>query len=81
MQAAYTCLDSVLLVFGTLTKEYSVLKDQDGDNEGVIQTMLDSIKKWWKASDQEIFILAIILNPVLKLTPFAVSVSLSHANI
>ena len=45
MQAAYTCLDSVLLVFGTLTKEYSVLKDQDGDNEGVIQTMLDSIKK------------------------------------
>ena len=45
MQAAYTCLDSVLLVFGTLTKIYSVLKDQDGDNEGVIQTMLDSIKK------------------------------------
>ena len=51
MQVAHTHLDSVLLVFGTLTKEYCVLKDQDGDNEGVIQAMLDSIEKRWKASN------------------------------
>lgn len=82
MQAAHARLDDVPLIFGTLTKEYRDLQVTDGDDEKVIDAMLKSIEKRWKSTtDQEIFILTIILHPALKLAPFSAAASLSRASI
>ena len=82
MQAAHARLDDVPLIFGTLTKEYRDLQVTDGNDEGVIDAMLKSIEKRWKSTtDQEIFILTIILHPALKLAPFSAAASLSRASI
>lgn len=71
MQATHTHLDDVPLIFGMLTKEYRDLQIDDGNDEEVIKAMLKSIEKRWKATNQEIAILTIILHPALKLAPFA----------
>ncbi|KAF8989582.1 hypothetical protein BDQ17DRAFT_1169802, partial [Cyathus striatus] len=71
MQEAHACLDQVPLIFGTLMYEYLKMAETDGDHDGLIQAIIDSIEKRWAKCDQEAFILAIVLHPSLKTAPFA----------
>ncbi|KAF8980367.1 hypothetical protein BDQ17DRAFT_1179632, partial [Cyathus striatus] len=71
LQATHTWLDQVLITFGTLYKEYSEIKNEDGDQEGLIQSILDSLDKCWMASDQDIFVAAVFCNLVYKILPFS----------
>ena len=36
-----------------------------------IQSIVDSLKKWWSKCDQEVFLAAVILNPIYKALPFS----------
>jgi len=47
-------------------------EDDSLEMQIMIQRILDSIEKRWAKSEQEAFIAAVILNPVYKMTPFAV---------
>ena len=80
-QATHCGLDQVLLIFGSLYNEYSQLKAELGDDGGLIQANLDSIEKHWQKSDQDVFIAALILNPMYKTSPFSRTSSLNHANV
>ena len=80
-QARHCGLDQVLLVFGSLYGEYLQLKAELDDNEGLIQVILDSIEKRWQKSDQDVFIAALILNPMYKTSPFSQASLLNHANV
>ncbi|KAF8982259.1 hypothetical protein BDQ17DRAFT_1437966 [Cyathus striatus] len=71
MQDAHAHLNQVPLIFGTLMCEYVKMAEMDGDNDGLIQAIIDSIEKRWGKCNQEAFILAILLHPSLKTTPFA----------
>ena len=79
-QASHCGLDQVLLVFGSLYAEYLQLIAELNDNEGLIQAILDSIEKRWQKSDQDVFIAALILNPMYKTSPFSRASLLNHAN-
>lgn len=69
-QTAHCRLDQVLLVFGLLFAEYRQLIDEGDDSAG-LTAILDSIESRWAKCDQEVFIAAIILNPIYKTAPFA----------
>lgn len=71
LQAAHARLDQVPLIFGTLIKEYQDILKQSPDDEELINVIITSIEKRWAASDQDIFIAAVILHPSYKTTPFA----------
>jgi hypothetical protein len=69
-QSAHCCLDQVLLVFGLLYQEYTDMIFNTDAHTEPLHAILDSIKKRWAKCDQDVFIAALILNPVFKLTPF-----------
>lgn len=69
-QTAHCRLDQVLLVFGLLYTEYQQLINEGDDSAG-IKAILDSIESRWAKCDQEVFIAAVILNPIYKTAPFA----------
>ncbi|KAI6015981.1 hypothetical protein EDC04DRAFT_2903503 [Pisolithus marmoratus] len=48
-----------------------MLKGVSGDDEVMITAIMDSLEKHWSKSDQEVFIAAVILNPVYKARPFS----------
>ena len=56
------------------------MASKDGDMTSC-QAIIRSIEKRWKNSDQAPFIAAIILNPLLKTTPFRPHHSITFANI
>ncbi|GLB41919.1 hypothetical protein LshimejAT787_1005190 [Lyophyllum shimeji] len=64
--------DQVLVVFGLLYAEYQLVKDQDTDIETkiLVDAIQASIEKRWAKTDQEVFIVALILNPLYKTKPF-----------
>lgn len=64
--------DQVLIVFGLLYAEYQLVKVQDTDLETavLINAIFASIKKRWAKTDQEVFMVALILNPLYKTKPF-----------
>lgn len=73
-QAAHCRLDTVLLTFGYLVARYQAMVDRDwrdaGDPTGCT-AILNSLEKRWLATDQPIFIAAVIVNPFFRTTPFA----------
>ena len=79
-QSAFCRLDEVLLTFGSLCMTYTQMMSNGGDVTSC-EAIIGSIEKRWKKSDQAPFIAAIILNPLLKATPFQQHVTLTVANI
>lgn len=61
-QGSDTRLDHVLLTLGQLHKIYSDPKIEDRIRDKV----LESLERRWKAADQDVFILAIFLNPYIR---------------
>jgi hypothetical protein len=47
-----------------------MVEDTSFDTHAVLQAVLDSIEKRWKKTEQEAFIVSVILNPTHKLKPF-----------
>ncbi|KAI6117332.1 hypothetical protein EDD17DRAFT_1499938, partial [Pisolithus thermaeus] len=82
-------VDQSLLLMGFLYAEYSKLLEADPENqlfaamecEELIQTVLDSLEKHWKNCDQDVYIAAVVLNPVYKTAPFAKISQLNLAGI
>lgn len=70
-QAAHTRLDQVLLTLGNLVRQYSntdtgpALFDED-----LRLGVLASLEKRWKKIDQDIFIVAVFLNPYIRANLF-----------
>ncbi|KAI6010645.1 hypothetical protein BKA83DRAFT_25636 [Pisolithus microcarpus] len=81
--------DQSLLLMGFLYVEYSKLLEADPENqlfaamecEELIQTVLDSLEKHWKNCDQDVYIAAVVLNPIYKIAPFAKIPQLNLAGI
>jgi hypothetical protein len=79
-QSAFCHLDEVLLTFGSLCMRFNEMASSDGDPTSC-QAITASIEKRWKTSDQAPFIAAVILNPLLKTSPFCPHPSLTLASI
>ena len=72
----HTRLDHVLLTLGNLFRIYS-----DPTLDSQIQAGIQgSLEKRWAKADQDVFILAVFLNPYIWRQPFS-CVALTHANI
>lgn len=67
-QAAFCRMDQVLLTFGHLVMTYKKLTDRSDFLP--CNTIIRSIEKRWAKTDQEVFIAAVILNPVFRTKPF-----------
>ncbi|KAI6038368.1 hypothetical protein EDC04DRAFT_2604106 [Pisolithus marmoratus] len=78
-QLAHFHVDQSLLLMGFPFAEYSKLLIGDSENqlfaatehEELIQTVLDSLERHWRNCDQDVYISAVVLNPVYKTAPFA----------
>jgi hypothetical protein len=66
-------LDQVLLVFGLLHCEYTKMlsEPETSDHPTPLKAILNSIEKHWAECDQDVFIAALVFNPLFKLNPFA----------
>ncbi|EIW73939.1 hypothetical protein CONPUDRAFT_78412 [Coniophora puteana RWD-64-598 SS2] len=80
-QAAQCHLYTVLLMFGYLIKKYRKLLSSDPEGNKACTAIISSIEAHWSRADQELFIAAIILNPLFVRKPFAPSTHLSVAGI
>ncbi|KAH8107176.1 hypothetical protein BXZ70DRAFT_885183, partial [Cristinia sonorae] len=69
IQAANCRLDTVLLMLGYLYATFSNM-NEDGDRVGV-SAVKESLEKRWSKADYEVFIAAVILNPLYQLAPFS----------
>ncbi|KAH9161727.1 hypothetical protein EDB89DRAFT_1861470, partial [Lactarius sanguifluus] len=67
-QSSHCCLDEVLMMFASLAMQYSGLTNVE--DVGIQKALLESIQKRWEASDQNVFVASMILNPFLKIDPF-----------
>lgn len=65
-QAAHTQLDHVLLTLGNLV--YST--QMEAFDEDIRLGILKSLEKRWKKADQDIFVVAVFLNPFIRATLF-----------
>ncbi|KAI0755920.1 hypothetical protein BC629DRAFT_1296537, partial [Irpex lacteus] len=66
-------LDTVLLVWGLLYRYFDNLPSSDASDKQIAEAVCISINRRWEASDQDVYIAAIILNPAHKTRPFAKS--------
>ena len=81
-QAAHCQLDEVLIMFGFLTLKYQeMLAASSGEEKVMVSAIIDSLEKWWDKSDQEVFVAAVILNPMYKTKPFAQIRKFTYASI
>jgi hypothetical protein len=69
LQASYTRLDHVVLVLGNLFDIYASALDEKVDRD-ICTAIVKSLEKRWKAADQPIFLLAVILNPFIRMDAF-----------
>ena len=67
-QATFCRLDQVLLTFGHLYMIFYQLHEPV--DRPAQKAVLESLEKRWAASDQDIFIAAVYLNPFIKNVPF-----------
>ena len=67
-QAAFCCLDMVLLTFGFLVMQYQQMADGD---DHAATSILSSLEKCWMAADQDVFIATMIVNPFFHTEPFS----------
>ncbi|KAI0090050.1 ribonuclease H-like domain-containing protein, partial [Irpex rosettiformis] len=63
-------LDSVLLVFTLLYNRFEHFPTTTVSDKIVVETICNSINTRWEASDQDVFIATVILNPTHKTHPF-----------
>lgn len=72
-QAAHCRLDEVLIIFSFLISRYIVLRGKASSVEenSIIQAIIDSLKKRWSKCDQDVFLAAVVLNPLYRIKPFA----------
>ena len=69
-------------MFGFLTLTYTeMLKGVSGEDEVMVTAIMDSLEKHWAKGDQEVFIAAVILNPMYKTSPFSRNRKFTHAGI
>ena len=80
-QASHCRLDQVLLVFCLLQQHYTRLKREQPEDVAACNAILDSLEKQWAKADQDVFIAAVILNPLHKVAPFTKIISFSSAGI
>jgi len=80
-QASHCRLDQVLLVFGLLQQHYTRLKREQPEDVAACNAILESLEKRWAKADQDVFIAAVILNPLHKVAPFTKMVSFSSAGV
>lgn len=79
LQAANCRLDTVLLTFGYLFMRYRTIC---GPEDMVGHTaILDSLEKRWLAAEQDVFIAAVIVNPLFRTAPFAPNQRFTNARI
>ncbi|KIK99949.1 hypothetical protein PAXRUDRAFT_54287, partial [Paxillus rubicundulus Ve08.2h10] len=78
-QLAHFCLDQSLLLMGFLYTEYTKLLEATTNK--LIRAVLESLEKRWKKCDQDVYIAAVILNPLYKTEPFAKIPQLNFAGI
>lgn len=76
-QGNSTRLDSVLLCLGNLYRMYSQPAFMEQEPE-ISRVLLESLEKRWGKCDQEIFILAVFLNPYVRDAAFSSSRALSR---
>lgn len=67
-QASYTRLDHVLLTLGNLFRIYS--QRVEGFDDDLRMGIIKSLEKRWKKADEDIFIVAVFLNPFIRDTLF-----------
>ena len=69
-------------MFGFLTLTYTeMLKGVSGEDEVMITAIMHSLEKHWGKVDQEVFVAAVILNPMYKTRPFSRNCKFAHAGI
>jgi len=59
-------MDEVLLTFGSLFMQY---RNMD-ENKDMQIAILSSLEKRWAKADQEVFIAAVLVNPLFRVSPF-----------
>lgn len=72
-------LDSVLMVLALLYHRFRSFPQHTTSDTIISETVCNSINSRWEASDQDLFIAAVILNPMHKLRPFQTTPWLSPA--
>lgn len=80
-QSAHCRLDQVLLTFGLLHNRYTILKDEQPEDGPACNAILASLERRWAKADQDVFIAAVLLNPLHKTAPFAKAINFSIAGI
>ncbi|OAX31032.1 hypothetical protein K503DRAFT_806433, partial [Rhizopogon vinicolor AM-OR11-026] len=72
-QAAHCRLDEVLIVFGFLISRYTDLREKatSEEEQTLLWAVIDSLEKRWSKCDQDVFLAAVILNPLYRTKPFA----------
>ncbi|RXW12977.1 hypothetical protein EST38_g12878 [Candolleomyces aberdarensis] len=68
IQAAFCRLDTVLLTFGWLVAKYKGMTDPQ-DQPGCA-AIISSLERRWSKTDQEVFIVAVLLHPLFRTKPF-----------
>jgi hypothetical protein len=68
-------------MFGLLVKKYAELKLQQPEDVAACNAILDSLEKRWSNADQDVFIAAVLLNPIHKAAPFVKSSKFTAAAI
>ncbi|KAF8151632.1 ribonuclease H-like domain-containing protein, partial [Crassisporium funariophilum] len=79
IQASFCRLDIVLLTFGSLIATYRTMNEPE-DLPGVT-AIIESIERRWSKTDQEAFIIALIMNPFYGRSPLAKSRHFNNAGI
>ncbi|KAF8496685.1 ribonuclease H-like domain-containing protein [Russula emetica] len=72
-QSAHCRLDQVLLMFGLLVMKYNDLKLREPNDATACDAILNSLEMRWANADQDVFIAAVLLNPIHKAAPFVKS--------
>ncbi|KAG0693377.1 hypothetical protein DFH29DRAFT_985488 [Suillus ampliporus] len=62
-----------LIIFGFLISRYIALqgKASSVEENSMIQAIIDSLEKPWSKCDQDVFLAAVVLNPLYRIKPFA----------
>ena len=68
-------------MFGLLVMKYTELKSREPDDTASCNAILDSLEMRWSNVDQDIFIAAVLLNPIYKAAPFVKSTKFTSAAI
>ena len=78
-QQSFCRLDQVLLTFSFLMMKYQDPKmNQD---LRACQAIRNSIEAWWAKADQKVFVVAVLVNPFYRMSPFQLLTCFSMAKV